>query len=210
MSFHSFIHQWLYSPLLGPGLFFSSVIFLHRWKDSLEEWSARHKTATYTQCDVSSSLPVCDVSWYPFLPMRAHPCHLPFPSPFSWPNQPYDLPAWKALPWISGHQTNRLFLLSASSWGQVSADTWKFCIANSAIYFVSRYFVSLTYYSYFLLFNLIYSILDSIALLYSLPPTAFPHYSVSLRPNDVAFCTQVLLLRSNRKRSPGLPVLPRC
>jgi hypothetical protein len=23
----SFIHQWLYSPLLGPGLFFSSVIF---------------------------------------------------------------------------------------------------------------------------------------------------------------------------------------
>jgi hypothetical protein len=25
--FHSFIHQWLYSPLLGPGLFFSSVIF---------------------------------------------------------------------------------------------------------------------------------------------------------------------------------------
>jgi hypothetical protein len=25
---HSFIHQWLYSPLLGPGLFFSSVIFL--------------------------------------------------------------------------------------------------------------------------------------------------------------------------------------
>jgi hypothetical protein len=24
---HSFIHQWLYSPLLGPGLFFSFVIF---------------------------------------------------------------------------------------------------------------------------------------------------------------------------------------
>jgi hypothetical protein len=23
---HSFIHQWLYNPLLGPGLFFSSVI----------------------------------------------------------------------------------------------------------------------------------------------------------------------------------------
>jgi hypothetical protein len=30
-------------------------------------------------CDVSSSLPVCDISSYPFLPMRAHPCHLPFP-----------------------------------------------------------------------------------------------------------------------------------
>jgi hypothetical protein len=25
--FHGFIHQWLYSPLLGPGLFFSFVIF---------------------------------------------------------------------------------------------------------------------------------------------------------------------------------------
>jgi hypothetical protein len=25
--FHSFFHQWLYSPLLGPGLFFSFVIF---------------------------------------------------------------------------------------------------------------------------------------------------------------------------------------
>jgi predicted membrane protein len=27
---HSFIHQWLYSPLLGSGLLFGSVIFLHR------------------------------------------------------------------------------------------------------------------------------------------------------------------------------------
>jgi hypothetical protein len=26
LCFHSFIHQWLYSPLLGRGLFFSSVI----------------------------------------------------------------------------------------------------------------------------------------------------------------------------------------
>jgi hypothetical protein len=25
-NIHSFIHQWLYSPLLGPGLFFSFVI----------------------------------------------------------------------------------------------------------------------------------------------------------------------------------------
>jgi hypothetical protein len=25
--FHSFIYQWLYSPLLGPGLFFSFVMF---------------------------------------------------------------------------------------------------------------------------------------------------------------------------------------
>jgi hypothetical protein len=24
---HSFVHQWIYSPLLGPGLFFSFVIF---------------------------------------------------------------------------------------------------------------------------------------------------------------------------------------
>jgi hypothetical protein len=27
LQFHSFIHQWLYSPLLGPGLFFTFVIF---------------------------------------------------------------------------------------------------------------------------------------------------------------------------------------
>jgi hypothetical protein len=26
-SIYSFSHQWLYSPLLGPGLFFSFVIF---------------------------------------------------------------------------------------------------------------------------------------------------------------------------------------
>jgi hypothetical protein len=26
---HSFIHQWLYSPLLGPGLFFSFMIFFY-------------------------------------------------------------------------------------------------------------------------------------------------------------------------------------
>jgi hypothetical protein len=27
LLFHSFLHQWLYSPFLGPGLFFSCVIF---------------------------------------------------------------------------------------------------------------------------------------------------------------------------------------
>jgi hypothetical protein len=27
LFFHSFIHQWLYSPLLDPGLFFSFIIF---------------------------------------------------------------------------------------------------------------------------------------------------------------------------------------
>jgi hypothetical protein len=31
---HSFSHQWLYSPLLGPGLFFS---FVHRRYNSLRE-----------------------------------------------------------------------------------------------------------------------------------------------------------------------------
>jgi hypothetical protein len=37
-----FIHQWLYSPLLVPSLFFSFVIILHRP-------SACRKAATYTQ-----------------------------------------------------------------------------------------------------------------------------------------------------------------
>jgi hypothetical protein len=27
LHFHSFIHQWIYSALLGPGLFFSYIIF---------------------------------------------------------------------------------------------------------------------------------------------------------------------------------------
>jgi hypothetical protein len=35
--------------LLGPGLFFSFVIFLHRRQDSLDEWSARRKASTYSQ-----------------------------------------------------------------------------------------------------------------------------------------------------------------
>jgi hypothetical protein len=35
--------------LLGPGLFFSFVIFLHKLYDSLDEWSARRKAANYTQ-----------------------------------------------------------------------------------------------------------------------------------------------------------------
>jgi hypothetical protein len=46
---HSLIQQWLSSPLFGPGLFFSFVIFLHSRQDSLDELSARRKTATYTQ-----------------------------------------------------------------------------------------------------------------------------------------------------------------
>jgi hypothetical protein len=61
---------------------------------------------------------------------------------------------------ISDDQTNRLVLVSASHWGQLSANTWKFWVAHAAIYLVSRYlsvicyFVSFTYYSYsLLLFN---------------------------------------------------------
>jgi hypothetical protein len=45
---HSFIHQWLYSPLLGLGRFFSFLILNIRY-DSLDGGSARRKAATYTQ-----------------------------------------------------------------------------------------------------------------------------------------------------------------
>jgi hypothetical protein len=45
----AFIFQWLFQPIEGPGLLFSSVIIFHRRWDSLDEWSARHKAATYTQ-----------------------------------------------------------------------------------------------------------------------------------------------------------------
>jgi hypothetical protein len=44
---HSFIHQWLYSPLFGPGRFFSNPV--HSRVDSLDEVSARRMAATYTQ-----------------------------------------------------------------------------------------------------------------------------------------------------------------
>jgi hypothetical protein len=46
---HSCIYQWLYSPLLDPGHFFSFLIFLHIRQDSLDEWSVRRKAATCTQ-----------------------------------------------------------------------------------------------------------------------------------------------------------------
>jgi hypothetical protein len=98
---------------------------LRLWRLQPSAWMWLFQGAYFEgDCEVSSSLRVCDVSSSPFLPMRAHPYHLPFPPhPLATPNRPYDRPVWKALPWISGHQTNRLFLLSASSWGQVSDDT---------------------------------------------------------------------------------------
>jgi hypothetical protein len=37
-----FIHQWLYSPLLGPGLFFSSVIFFYT--DGRTPWTSDQPT----------------------------------------------------------------------------------------------------------------------------------------------------------------------
>jgi hypothetical protein len=44
-----FIHQWLYSLLLDPGLFFRFVIFFTHKVELLGEWSGRRKAATYTQ-----------------------------------------------------------------------------------------------------------------------------------------------------------------
>jgi hypothetical protein len=44
-----FIHQWLYSPLLGPGLFSSFVISFTQTERPLDEWPASRKAATYTQ-----------------------------------------------------------------------------------------------------------------------------------------------------------------
>jgi hypothetical protein len=36
--FHSFIHQWLYSPLLGPGFFFTFVIIFTQTVGLLGRW----------------------------------------------------------------------------------------------------------------------------------------------------------------------------
>jgi hypothetical protein len=49
VSVYSLIHQWLYSPLLGPGLFFQCRIPVHSRYDSLNRGSARCKAAAYTQ-----------------------------------------------------------------------------------------------------------------------------------------------------------------
>jgi hypothetical protein len=41
--------QWFFQLIQAPGLLFSSIIIFHRRFDSLDEWSARRKAATYTQ-----------------------------------------------------------------------------------------------------------------------------------------------------------------
>jgi hypothetical protein len=52
---HSFIHQWLYSPLLGPGVFFSFVIFFSQTVGLLgrgispSQWPLLTHRATQTQ-----------------------------------------------------------------------------------------------------------------------------------------------------------------
>jgi hypothetical protein len=43
ISFHSFVHQWLYSPLWGPGLFFSFVIFFYT--DGATTWTGDQPAA---------------------------------------------------------------------------------------------------------------------------------------------------------------------
>jgi hypothetical protein len=48
ITYHSLIHQRFYSPLLGPGLFFSFVSFFTQTIGLLDEWPARRKAATYT------------------------------------------------------------------------------------------------------------------------------------------------------------------
>jgi hypothetical protein len=54
---HSFIHQCLYSPLFGPGLFFSVVIlFAHTVGLCLDEWSGHRKAATYTQDNINTDI----------------------------------------------------------------------------------------------------------------------------------------------------------
>jgi hypothetical protein len=41
-----FYFQWVFQPMQGLGLLFSSVIFFHRRQESLGEWSARRQAAT--------------------------------------------------------------------------------------------------------------------------------------------------------------------
>jgi hypothetical protein len=71
---HSFIHEWLYSPLLGPGLFFSFVIFLTQTVGLLgrvispsqgrylHTGQHRYRTNTHTNTHVSSGIRTHDPS----------------------------------------------------------------------------------------------------------------------------------------------------
>jgi hypothetical protein len=54
--FHSFIHQRLYSPLLGPALFFSFVIFFTQSVRLVGREISRLKAATYTQDNTNTDI----------------------------------------------------------------------------------------------------------------------------------------------------------
>jgi hypothetical protein len=55
----SFIHEWLSSPLLGPGLFFSFIIFFTQTLVLLGRASARRKASTYTQNNTNTHRHPC-------------------------------------------------------------------------------------------------------------------------------------------------------
>jgi hypothetical protein len=69
-TIHSFIHQWLYSPLLGPGLLFSFVIFFTQpvgllgWVISLSQGRYLHRTKQTQNKRTQTSMP-----WVEFEPM---------------------------------------------------------------------------------------------------------------------------------------------
>jgi hypothetical protein len=52
--FHSFIHQWLYSPLLGTGLFRSFVIFFTQTVGLLGRW-INPSQGRYLHTDIHAS-----------------------------------------------------------------------------------------------------------------------------------------------------------
>jgi hypothetical protein len=90
---HSFIHQWLYSYLLGPGLFFSFVIFFTQILGllglvispsqgrCLHAGQHKHRTYAYTECLQWDSNPQLQRSSErrQFMPYTARPLRSAFP-----------------------------------------------------------------------------------------------------------------------------------
>jgi hypothetical protein len=167
-----------------------------------------------TDCDVSSSPPVCDVGLYPFSLCARTPATSLSPSCLNWP---CGRPVWKVWFWIPNHQTNGLFSPSSSCWDQFLAITLKFCIANSAVFLyqgicmIFGIFALFTYYTYsLLLVNLIYSILCFYRLAVFSTRSAFPPY-FCVSPTQRRYILHSGTLATEQpEKIPGLPVLPPC
>jgi hypothetical protein len=106
---YSFIHQWLYSPLLGPGLFFSYVIFFYtvgRTPWTSDQPVARPlptRRTTQTQNKRTHRHPCLWVGFEPTIPAIERATARPI-------DRQLDIQLWKTISWCYGthHHNNVL------------------------------------------------------------------------------------------------------